>query len=84
MGNKVLVEISSDLPPSLASWKVDVGDDVKLALAVTNIYYDVLAAATAKIGVEISKYLVDQDHGRLNTEVEKVVSFLNDPGTTLG
>ena len=53
MGNKVLVEVTSDLPPAQASWKVDVGDDIKLSLAITNIYYDVIAAASAKIGVEI-------------------------------
>ena len=84
MGNKVVVKVASDLPIADTRWRVDVGDDIGPALAAGNIYYDVLAAATAKIGIEISKYLIDNDDRRLNAEIEKVMAVLKDPATTLG
>lgn len=61
MGHKVKVVVQSSLPPASAEWEVDNGDDMEGALIYTNLAYDLIAAAMMKLGVEFSKYMLEQD-----------------------
>lgn len=75
------VEASSTLPPASAEWKVDLGDDPKQVLTYTNLGYDLIAAAMAKLGVEFSKYITgESSEDQLNTNMNKVFDALR-PGS---
>jgi len=58
--NKFVVTVKSELPPAEASWAVDLGDDPKNGLIYGNLGYDLVAAAMAKLGVEMSKYILGE------------------------
>jgi len=75
------VEANSSMPPASAEWKVDLGEDPKQALIYTNLGYDLVAAAMAKLGVEFSKFIVgDSSEEQLNTNMNKVFDALR-PGS---
>jgi hypothetical protein len=76
MGNAVVVEVKTQLPAASAVWTVDIGDDPKQSLIYGNLAYDLVAAAMAKLGVEFSKYLVDEDGDRLNSAMNDVQDTL--------
>lgn len=72
MGAKFQVEARSNLPEASASWQVDMGDDPAQSMLYTNLAYDLIAAAMAKLGVEMSKYVLDGDKGRLEDAMVEV------------
>lgn len=75
------VEANSSTPPASAEWKVDLGDDQKQVLIYTNLGYDLVAAAIAKLGVEFSKYITgESSEEQLNTNMNKVFDALR-PGS---
>ena len=69
-GEKFTVQVQSTLPLSDASWTVDLTTDPAMALLYTNLGYDLIAAAMAKLGVEMSKYVLDGDKDRLEGAME--------------
>lgn len=84
MGNKVVVTIKSELPPASAEWTVDLGDDVKQGLVYGNLTYDLIAAALAKLGVEMSKYILGEQTGEQLAETMKGVQESLRAGTVAG
>jgi bifunctional DNase/RNase len=60
MGNKLVVSVESELPPASAVWRVDLGDDIKYSAVYTNLAYDLVAAAMAKLGVEFNKLIIGE------------------------
>jgi hypothetical protein len=61
MGQKFKVEVTSDMPPARAEWAVDLGDDPKEVLIYTNLGYDLIAVAMAKLGVAMSEHILGDD-----------------------
>ena len=56
--SKFTVRAIANTPESSAEWSVDLGEDLKNSMIYTNLAYDLLAAAMAKLGVEMSKYVL--------------------------
>ena len=61
IGSVFKVKVSSTLPPAKAVWQVDLGDDPKDALIYTNLGYDLIALAMAKLGVAMSEHILGDD-----------------------
>ena len=80
-GETFAVSATSSLPPASAEWKLDLGDDPESVMIYTNLAYDLIAAAMAKLGVEMSKYLLSGDRKALDAEMEAVQMALR-PGVT--
>jgi hypothetical protein len=76
VGELIKVSVQSSLPRADAEWNVDLGNDLEAALIYTNLAYDLVAAAMAKLGVEMSKYILDGDYDRLETEMACVQQSL--------
>ena len=76
IGEQVKVNVKSSLPPASAEWSVDLGNDMEAAMIYTNLAYDLVAAAMAKLGVEMSKYILDGDYDRLESEMASVQQAL--------
>jgi len=55
------VKVSSTLPVGSATWKVDNGDDPRDNLIYTNLAYDLIAIALAKLGVAMSEHVLGDD-----------------------
>ena len=55
------VTAKASLPISSAQWKVDIGEDPKDALIYTNLAYDLIAIAMAKLGVAMSEHVLGDD-----------------------
>jgi hypothetical protein len=55
------VKANSTLPIASAAWKVDVTDDPRDALIYTNLAYDLIAIAMAKLGVAMSEHILGND-----------------------
>jgi hypothetical protein len=55
------VKAKSNLPIASAEWKVDVTDDPKNALIYTNLAYDLIGIAMAKLGVAMSEHILGND-----------------------
>lgn len=58
MGNKIHVQVNSDLPPANAQWHVDLGDDPKTSLIYGNLAYDLIAIAMGKLGIAMSEHIL--------------------------
>ena len=77
MGQKFTVEARSSLPPARAEWEVDLGDDPKQTMIYTNLGYDLIAAAMAKLGVEMSRFVLgEQDESQFNAKMAPVFEAL--------
>ena len=76
VGELVKVNVKSTLPPADAEWSIDLGSDLEAALIYTNLAFDLVAAAMAKLGVEMSKYILDGDYDRLESEMASVQQAL--------
>ena len=55
------VKAQASLPLSKAVWEVDLGEDPVLALAYTNLGYDLIAMAMAKLGIAMSEAVLGDD-----------------------
>ena len=55
------VTAKASLPVSSAQWKVDIGEDPKECLIYTNLAYDLIAIAMAKLGVAMSEHILGDD-----------------------
>ena len=55
------VKAKAALPISSAEWKVDIGEDPKDALIYTNLAYELIAVAMAKLGVAMSEHVLGDD-----------------------
>ena len=75
-GETVSVRVASSLPPANAEWNVDLGDDPETAMIYTNLAYDLIAAAMAKLGVEMSKYILDGNRAALEESMVEVQDAL--------
>ena len=58
MSAKFTVKAASTLPKGTASWKVDLGDDAKIAVVYTNLAYALLAASISKLGAAVSEHML--------------------------
>jgi hypothetical protein len=84
MGNKVIVNVESTMPLADATWRVDVTDDPKYALLYSNLAYDLVAAAMAKLGVEMSKLITGEStEAQFNASMLSVQDSLKS-GTSIG
>jgi hypothetical protein len=81
--SKTTVTVSTmNFPTGDSSWEVELPNNrPDLALLYNNTCHDLVAAALAKLGVEYSKFLIDQDSARFNTVMSAAISGL-EPGTT--
>ena len=61
IGNVFKVKATSSLPPAKAVWQVELGDDPKEALIYTNLGYDLIALAMAKLGIAMSEHILGDD-----------------------
>lgn len=82
--SKTTVTVSTmNFPTGDSSWDVELPNNrPDLALLYNNICHDLVAAALAKLGVEYSKFLLDQDTSRFSNEMEATINQLS-PGTTV-
>ena len=55
------VTAKASLPVSSAQWKVDMGEDPRESLIYTNLAYDLIAIAMAKLGVAMSEHILGDD-----------------------
>lgn len=65
MGQKFRVKATATLPTSKSTWEVDLGEDPQQALIYTNLGYDLIAVAMAKLGVAMSEHILG-DSTKLN------------------
>ena len=71
----VKVSVNTTLPIAKAGWKVDVGEDPVLALKYSNLAYDLVAVAMAKLGVAMSQAVVGE-----GAELEKLYKDVGNRG----
>jgi hypothetical protein len=65
------------MPPGSMEWKVDTTDDMEASLIYSNLAYDLVGAAMAKLGVEYSKYILGkQDAESFNKEMTSAMNAL--------
>ena len=75
---KITVETTT--PGANAEWAVDMTPlEMDQQLLYNNLAYTLVAAVTAKLGVEFSKFLLDNDKSRLEKEVEAALKAVQ-PG----
>ena len=74
---------TQNFPDGESVWEVSFPNDrPDLALLYNNLAYDLVAAVVAKLGVEYSKFLLDQDRNRLNAAIQPAFDALS-AGTTM-
>jgi hypothetical protein len=77
MGNICKVTASSSMMPvGDLTWTVDTTDNLQQSLVYSNLMFDIVGLAVGKLGVEYSKWILDQDDERLASEVNKMQEAL--------
>lgn len=65
--SKVKVTVKTEVPPASGKWMVDVGDDPVQQLAYSNLTYDLVAKAMARIGFAMSEWVLTGDDSKIRS-----------------